>query len=138
MIIKRKTKTKKASPSKVNKVNKEASLSKDVPDSALIENEQSKVSQLKAIFDGKVFFSISRSISRSNTSGEVRHNNWQVDVLGLSRENELMRERVVSNASYSLARARLGRLMKVLTFAAIKQQQIDIEALVKPQDWTAC
>ena len=130
MIIKRKTKTKKASPSKVNKVNKEASLSKDVPDSALIENEQSKVSQLKAIFDGKVFFSISRSISR-NTSGEVRHNNWQVDVLGLSRENELMRERVVSNASYSLARARLGRLMKVLTFAAIKQQQIDIEALVE-------
>ena len=133
MIIKRKTKTKKASPSKVNKVNKEASLSKDVPDSALIENEQSKVSQLKAIFDGKVFFSISRSISHntSNTSGEVRHNNWQVDVLGLSRENELMRERVVSNASYSLARARLGRLMKVLTFAAIKQQQIDIEALVE-------
>ena len=79
-------------------------------------------SPLSSIFNGRVFFSISRnSASASPTSP---HNDWCVDVLGLSRNTgELVRERVVSGASYARASSRLGRLMKVITFATINQRR---------------
>ena len=112
------------------KVEKEAEKKKQSPSDAVASSDAKDVpmsadalANLNAIFENKVYFSIAREHS-SNGRG------WCVDVLGLSQEKgELIRERVIADASYGLARAKLKRLMKVLTFAALRAQEVNVDDL---------